>query len=132
MEQKGGVTIPVFDCIFDPTGQSIESFMRDYNEALYRSLPNLYAICITESGAGQRRIVAGFIVKTTYTHQEAEFVLALSAALQSSEKLRKFYSPTTSFLPAKVGVPDPSPLSEQEMLRIMLTQFTKHATGGQA
>jgi len=131
MKQKGGVTIPVFDCIFHGA-ESIESFARDFDEELYAQLPNLYAICVAEKQGREKRIVAGFFVKTSYTHHDEEFLSAITMALKSSEKLHKFAGPNSSFFPARLGVVGSSPLTETEMLKIMITQFLKHSVGGSA
>jgi len=131
MTKKGGVTIPVFDCIFHGV-ESIESFAREFDVGLYQTLPNLYGICLSDNSNGRRKIVAGFSVKTSYTHDDEEFLPAITAAVVSSEKLRPFLGPQTTFLPARLGVVGSAPLSEQEMLRLMATQFLKYAVGGNA
>jgi len=131
MKQKGGVTIPVFECIFHGS-ESIESFIREFDKALYEALPNLYVICVAQTHGRVKKIVAGFFIKTSYTHHDKEFLSVMTAALNSSEKLHRFVGEHTSFLPARLGISGTSPLSEQEMLKIMMTQYVKYAADGSA
>lgn len=48
MNKKGGVTIPIFHCVFNGY-ESITSFMRDFDLSLYKELENLYAICFSNN-----------------------------------------------------------------------------------
>lgn len=131
MEKKGSVTIPVFECIFRGS-DSVVSFTREFDDAMYASLPNLYAVCVAETHGSVKKVVAGFLIKTTFTHHDDDFRAALTATLTSSENLHGFAGPHTSFLPARLSMPDPSPLSEQEFLKIMINQYLKHSVGGYA
>ena len=132
MKKQGGVTVPVLDCIFHGA-KSIESFPRGFNEEVYRTLPNLYGICIADNRCNTKKIVAGFVVKTTYSYHDEEFIPVLTAVVGTSKKLSRFLGPRTSFLPARlVVVGSAPPLSEQEILRVMTTQFLKYAVTGNA
>lgn len=131
MSKKGGVTIPIFDCIYNGA-ESITSFERDFDEKLYEILPNLYTVCIADNSQGSRNIVGGFFVKTSYTHNNKEFEDSLHAAALSSPNLSQLLGPEVSFLPARLGVSGSAPLSEQEMLRVMITQFLKFSQEGSA
>jgi len=78
LKKKGGLTVPVFDCIFHGQ-ESIESFIREFDGGLYNSLPNLYAICFSDNSSSPRNIVAGCVVKTSFTHHDEEFSAAVLA-----------------------------------------------------
>jgi len=127
-EIKGGITIPIFDCIFHEN-ESIESFRREFDEELYAQLPNLYVISVAKNIGREKRIVAGFFIKTSYTHHDKEFSSVVSGAFNLSEKLHKFAGSNISFLPARLGVVGRSPPTEMAMLKVMLEQFQKHSFG---
>ena len=129
--QKGGVTIPIFHCIFNGY-ESITSFMYDFDEELYASLPNLYAICISNNRGSTKNIIAGFFIKTSYTHEDSEFLDALNAITKSNKKLAKKIDNNASYFPARLTISGSKPLSEDEMLQIISQQALKFSTGGKA
>ncbi len=129
-EQKGGVTIPLFHCIFNGIG-SVTHYIHDYDEMLYQTLPNIYAVCISDNRKG-KKIAAGFIIKTSYTHEDSEFQNALENYLLSTPRLKKFVKKYYSFMPARLGVDGDAPPSEDEMLSVMIKQFQKHHIAGNA
>ncbi len=131
MSRKGGVTIPVFHCVFNGY-DSITSYMRDYDEGMYKILDNLYAVCVSDNSGSKRKIVAGFIVKTSYTHNDSEFFGAITEAAQSAKELSQYLGSNASFLPARIGVKGSSSLSESEMLEVMSQQSLKFNVGGNA
>ncbi|NVD74552.1 hypothetical protein D0T25_30145 [Duganella sp. BJB488] len=131
MTQKDGITIPIFHGIFNGH-ESITHFIHDFDPALYELLPNLYATCIADNGRSPRKIVAGFFVKTSYHHDDAEFSGALHAAMMTIPALTSFVNTQFSLLPARLEVIGSEPLSEQEMLRTLLSQSLKHSTFGHA
>lgn len=131
MTKHGGVTIPIFHCVFNGH-ESITSFTREFDENMYRALPNLYAICLSDNSSAARKIVAGFFIKTSYTHQDPEFLDAITAVAKSTKELSKFMEVKSSFLPARLGPTDSEPLSELEMLKIMSEQSLKFSAAGNA
>ncbi len=131
MSSKGGVTMPLFHCIFN-NFDSITHFMRTYDEVLYRQLKNTYAVCISDNSGLNRKIVAGFIVKTSYSHNDPEFLNAITKIGLSTKELSSYIGSNTSFLPARLGVMGSEPLSESEMLNVMLQQYLKFSTAGNA
>ncbi len=130
MTDTGGITIPLFHCIFN--NGSITHYDREYDTDLYFSLPNLYAVCIADRKSGKRQLVAGFFVKTSYSHHDSGFVPAIAAAAQSATELIPFLNEKISFLPARIQAPDSAPLSEYEMLDVMLKQYVKFSSHGTA
>ena len=131
MSKKGGVTIPLFHCIFNGY-ESITSFMRTYDESMYRQLENVYAICISDNSGSRKKIVAGFIVKTSYTHKDPEFLDVITEVALTTKELSPYISQNTSFLPARIGVPGNSPLTESEMSHLMSRQSLKFSSAGNA
>ncbi len=131
MNKKGGVSIPIFECIFNQAG-SFTSFERDFDENLYMVLPNLYAVCIKDKSHKPHIIIGGFFIKTSYTHKEKEFLDSLHAVVETSPNLGHFLGPNITFLPARLGIKGSAPLSENEMLKVMLTQFLKFSQNGTA
>jgi hypothetical protein len=62
-KEKGGVTIPLFHCIFN-SDESVTHFMREYDASLYQTLPHLYAVCIARTVNRTKTVLAGlFSVK---------------------------------------------------------------------
>ena len=127
MAEKGGVTILLFHCFFNEH-ESITSFMHSYDNELYNILPNTYAVCVAYNSVLPRKIPAGFFVKTSYTHDDKDFVNALFGLVATTNGLNGLSSKRISFLPARIGVDGPAPLTEREMLRIMATQNFKYST----
>lgn len=128
---KGGVTIPLFHCIFNGA-ESITHYLRDYDEGLYEALPNIFAICISNNKGSRRKIVAGFIVKTSYGANDAEFLPALLGAAKSTAEINPLLTKSSSLLPAILRIPGTELPTENEMLQVMQQQFLKFSTGGHA
>jgi hypothetical protein len=106
--------------------------MHHFDEALYKALPNLYALCLTDSIYGTKRVVAGLIIKTSFTHHDSEFIDAITALAKTIPNLSDLVSQQASFLPARLGVMGQAPLLEDEMLSIMIKQSLKHSSAGSA
>ncbi len=131
MSIKGGVSIPIFECIFSEAG-SFTGFERDFDEKLYMVLPNLYAVCIKDKSYKPHRIIGGIFVKTSYTHKDKEFIDSLNAVVETSSNLGKYLGSNFTFLPARLGVEGSSPLSENKMQEIMQTQYLRFSQSGTA
>lgn len=130
MTDKGGITIPLFHGIFK--GDSITHYDREFDENLYSSLPYLYAICIARKDRGMKKIVAGFFVKTSYSHNDEGFTAAIATAAQSAAELHPFLEGSFSFHPARINSAEGPPLSENEMLDILQKQYVKFSAYGSA
>lgn len=132
MSLKGGVSIPVFECLFNGPA-SITSFTRSFDQALYELLPNLYVVCIAKGSDERRKLIGGFFIKTSYHHSDgADFQDALNQAVYTSENLASFTGPEYALLPARLGIEGSEPLSEAEMLHILSTQYLKYSRAGSA
>lgn len=129
--QKGGLSLLLFHCFFNKS-ESITRFMHDIDLELYRSLPNLYAVCIAEASKKHKKLTAGFFIKTTYTHHDSDFVVALNNAVSTDPRLKSLINEHSSFLPARLNIAGDTPPSETEMLRVMMTQALKHSVAGTA
>ncbi|MBA1290578.1 hypothetical protein [Pseudomonas japonica] len=128
MSERGGVSIPVFECLFNGS-ESITSFTKEFDRTLYEALPHLYVVCISKNKGKLKQLVGGFFIKTSYHHDDGhDFTAALHAALMTSDTLRRFDGPEYSLLPARLGVLGADPLSEGEMLRIFGQQYLKYNT----
>ncbi len=108
----------------------LTSFTKDFDVGMYEILPNLYVVCIANKRGSSKNIDAGFIIKTTYTHDDPEFCDVITGVAESSQELKKFVDVNTSFFPARLKVAGSEPLSENEMLRIMFQQKLKFSTDG--
>lgn len=124
-KEKGGVTIPLFHCIFNGD-ESVTHFMREYDVSLYQTLPYLYAVCIARTVNKTKTVLGGFFVKTSYTHNDPDFVDALHLVVEDVPALQALMGETTSFLPACITLAgEDKPPTEAEMLRIMIGQYLK-------
>lgn len=126
--QKGGVSALLFHCLFNTDG-SVTHFMHDFDVDLYHSLPNLYAVCIADTSSNQKNITAGFFIKTSYSHQDSDFVGALANVVSIDTGMKNLINERSSFLPARIGISG-APPSEDEMLRVISSQALKHGVGG--
>jgi hypothetical protein len=129
--EEGGVTALLFHCIFNADG-SATHFMHDADDGLSRSLPNVYAVCIARRESRHKRVMAGFVVKTTHTHDDPDFVDALNNAVRAESALANLVDERSSFFPARLGVSGAAPLTEDEMLRVLIAQSFKHGAVGTA
>ncbi len=128
--KKGGLSVLLFHCFFNGNG-SVTHFMHDFDVELYRSLPNLYAVCISDTSSNQKKITAGFFIKTSYSHQDGDFIGALTNVVSTDTGMKNLINERSSFLPARVGISG-APPSEDEMLRLIVNQALKHGIGGNA
>lgn len=126
---KGGVGIPLFHCEFNHIDGSLTHYLHEVNTIMYDSLENLYAVCIAVKSSNERRILAGFFIKTSFSHLDQEFLEHLELVVREIPELKKFLSSNASFLPAKIGISGPPP-TESEMLDIIIKQYTKLSTAG--
>ncbi|MAK31818.1 hypothetical protein [Acinetobacter sp.] len=126
----GGVTLLTHYCLFNDS-DSITHFSSDVDSELYQALPHLYAVCISDNSHANRKITAGFVVKTTYTHNDAEFLDALTNIVVQKSELQPYFNDQVSFLPAKINV-TVQPLTEAEFLQVMQSQFLKFNVDGKA
>lgn len=129
--QKGGVSVLLFHCFFIGN-ESITHFMHKLDLELYRALPNLYAVCIAETARKHKKLTAGFVLKTSYTHHDPEFITALTNAVSIEPRLMDITNKDFTFLPARLGITGDTPPTEKEMLKVMMTQVLKHGVAGTA
>lgn len=129
MVGKGGVAVPLNWCVFDGFNSVLhDTFSTD--PELLRVLPNVYAVCIAQRSSIPKKIVGGFFVRTSYTHNDAEFADALANAMAAVPAFRELVPELHSFLPARVDAP--LDVTEDEMLTVLLSQKLKFTTGGSA
>lgn len=129
MVEKGGVTVPLNWCTFNGFDTVVHDTLKT-DEGLLRKLPNAYAVCIAQRNSTPKVIVGGFFVRTTYTHHDTEFPKALAEAMFAIPAFRSFAPQDHSFLPAKVNAP--IDVTEDEMIKLLLSQKLKFTTGGRA
>lgn len=127
---SGGVSLLTHYCLFNDS-DSITHFSNDTDSDLYQLLPNLYAVCISDNSQANRKITAGLVLKTTYTHDDPEFIDALVNIVSQEAELQPYYNDKISFLPAKLNVAG-KPLTEAEFLQIIQQQFLKFNVDGKA
>lgn len=105
--------------------QSITHFDHAYELADYEALPHLYFMLVMDRSGSQATPAAGFFIKTRDTHEHAGFGGLMHAATETifgTEQLARWQP---SVIPSRLGV-DGGPLSEAEMLRIMVDRFLKN------
>ena len=73
--------------------------MHDFDIELYRSLPNLYAVCISDTSSKQKKITTGFFMKTSYSHQDSDFIEALSNVISTDTGMKNLINERSTFLP---------------------------------
>lgn len=134
MIQRGGFTFPILSCVFNADG-SITHFMHEIDPSLYKMLPNLYAICVTKAEDGRRIVPCGFFVKTSYdhNHDEAEFSSALAGIAKQIPQIAALRTSGDRIVSGRIGNVQPEMvLTEEEMLRLMIGQYLKLSSAGQA
>jgi len=129
-EDKGGVTLLLFHCYFNAS-ESITHFMHDLDLTLYPELPNLYSVCIADNTTANKKVTAAFAIKTTYNHNDADFINVLTNVVATDPELLSHLNDKTTFLPAKLKI-NGQPLSEKEYLQVSLQQYMKHNVDGRA
>jgi len=131
MTEKGGITETVLHAIFNGH-DSITHFMHTLVPGLHENLPNMYAVCIADKGQSPRKIVAGFICKTSYHHDDVDFRNAMNGQLAITPDLNKFNESRYSLLPGRINIARHEIPSENSMVRLLLDQALKHNTFGNA
>lgn len=129
--EQNGLSVLLFHCFFNGY-ESITHFMHDLDPELYECLPNLYAVCVAETFDNHKKVTAGFVVKTSYTHNDPDFVHALRNVVSTDPRLERLANPASSFLPARLGLAGETPPTEEEMLHILTTQGLKYGVAGRA
>ena len=126
-----GLTVALVYCTFQGYN-SMTHYMQRGIEEFEKSLPNLYSISIAKNSKGKKDIVAGLVIKTSYTHQDAEFMDAIRLAIKASDKIKHLLDEDNiSFLPARLASEDAN-CQEEALVYVMYQQFVKHSTAWQA
>jgi len=132
MTDKGGVNLLLFHCVFNEF-ESITHYLHKFDTKLYEALPNLYAVCISHNTNSVKKVIGGFFVKTSYSHSDEKAFLDLCRGIfHQIKEFQDFTSSDVRFLPAKIGVPDNRPLTENEMARLISRQAIKFSALGNA
>lgn len=126
MPNQGGESLMLFHCSFNGDG-TVTHYVHDMLEDIYKRLPNMYAVIIADNSTEKRRLVGGFVIKTSKTDEDPDFIETLRTATCVSNDLMGLLNPKTSFLPARIGVQGESPITEDEMLTVINQQYFKHA-----
>jgi hypothetical protein len=107
-------------------GEEITHFTHEFDKELERLLP--YTYCVLVRREGSQSIVAGMMIKSSMSNtQTLEFRELVSGFLEASPPLRKLAKKPMRFLPARVKVEGDEPMTEEECLRAMATQFYNHS-----
>lgn len=128
----GQISMLVFHCFFNGS-DSITHFDHDFDLELYNNLDHLYGVLIADNSTANKKITAGFALKTTLTHHQPGFLEILSGIDSINEGLAEHIHPKSSFLPFKINVgKTDAPLSENEYLQLMYNQFMRFNVDGKA
>ncbi len=128
--EKGGVTLLLFHCYFNAS-ESLTHYMHDLDHSLYSELPYLYSVCIADNSTNNKKITAAFSIKTTYHHDDPDFINVLTNVVSIDQGLLSHLNDKTTFLPARINVSG-QPLTEKEHLQVSVQQFMKHNVDGRA
>lgn len=128
----GGLSSPIYHCIFNQG--SLTHFLHEVDPSVVDQLPHMYAVCVAGRVNGKRNVVAGFVLKTSYSHQDPGFDGACKGAISCMKEIAPLLDSTTTLLPARIAVDgtNQSPLTEDEMNAFMFTQYMKFHEIGQA
>lgn len=128
---QGGLSLIMHHCFFNGV-ESITHYVHDFDTDLYKNLPNLYVICISDNSGKHRQIKAGFSLKTSYTHNDSEFLNVIFNTINSAvPALSQFCDKNYSFLPAKLSISDLQ-FTEDDFVKIMVQQYMKFNIDGTA
>jgi hypothetical protein len=114
----------LFHCFFNGDG-SITHWMHDSDDELADRLPHLYVVYVSRKVGKQKRIVAGFFVKTDCMHQDFNFVEMLTAVASDNAGLGKLIDAESTFLPVPIEIPGKTRPTVEEMAQIMISQSIK-------
>lgn len=82
--------------------------------------------CVADDKEAMRSIPAGLFIKASGAHADAAFRDALESAATQIFRADLLTAWKVSFLPSRIGIPDDTPMTEQEMLRVIAQQWFKH------
>lgn len=126
------MSLPIFHCIFKPQGE-IEHFIHGVPMDLALSRENLYLLTIAKRTAGDKAsVIGGIFVCTDYHHEDDEFADAMSGAVLACKEFSGLDIQSLRLLPARIRMPAGGPLTEDEMFKLAVGQYTKFSTGGSA
>jgi hypothetical protein len=107
-------------------GEEITHFIHEYDKGMDKFLPYLYCVLVRREGT--QSFVAGMMIKSSMSNtQTPEFREMVSNLFRSSPPLTELAEKPVRFLPARVKLEGSEPVTVEECLRVMATQFYNHS-----
>ena len=125
------LTMPFYACFLFVDG-AVTGYEIEYDDAAYQALPNLYLVNILNVVDGAKRLVAGQFIKTSKTHEEADFAEAIHGAASLCPPLHPFLQVPHSFIPSRIIAPGGNKLTENEMKGLFFNKSVAMNSGGHA
>jgi hypothetical protein len=123
-EEEPRLSALILSALFQ--GDEITHFTHEYDKGLDEILPYLYCVLVRREGA--QSISAGMIIKSTISNtQTPEFQEMATDCLRVSRPLAALADIPVRFLPARVKLEGTEPVTVEECLRILATQFYNHS-----
>lgn len=115
-------------------GPAITHFMHDHSQSVPLSIEpaNLYLVTVKETSPNGAKVLGGFFVVTDSSHHDAEFGAILASVREACPELAGIMTEGRRLAPARLGLTGSEPITEIEMLRLVLEQYVKHDSGGNA
>jgi hypothetical protein len=124
MEDEARVSVLILSALFQ--GDEITHFTHDYAEGMDEVLPYLYCVLVRREAA--QSFSAGMIIKSSMSKtQTPEFRDMVSGFLRISSPLAALAESPVRFLPARVTLEGTKPVTVEECLRVLATQFYNHS-----
>lgn len=133
LENKGGISLPLIHCLFNGV-ETTTHFIHDHGLSLsmYQMIPNIYTVLVADKSSCGKKIIAGFMVKTTYEQSSPGFTSMLSETIKLMPNVDKCFDQNCSLITSKVNVQKDEIFTEDELTRIITPQFIKHHQDGRA
>jgi hypothetical protein len=114
-------------------GDVFTRYLQHHNsEELCAELPHTYAVTFVKKQQNETIPLGGFLVKTSYTDTHPNFKAAILQCAASIKPADSIAQQTKNVSVVKINVAGSEPLTEAEMERIAVDQFTYIGTGGNA
>ncbi|WP_447789964.1 hypothetical protein [Pseudomonas farris] len=126
--------LTLFTCKMSADGKKIHHTLNEnFDPYHYRMLQNLYSIVIIDiSDPAKKHVIGSLFFKTAEKYDHPTFSSKIIESIKNSPELNSLLTKRVSFKPITILDPDEGPLTEDEMLREFIEQYTKYSTSGNA
>ena len=127
----GIVNMPLLHFVFNE--QSLTHYNNlDIQKPLYDALPFIYCVIACKTEDQNRQVLGGYITKISTDNTDDDFLESISGYFFQEPELRKMLEFEPKFYATKINTEKSDVLSEIELLKIVMTEYLKLHSQGNA